>query len=54
ELGGKSPAIVSNDVPLADAAERIAFGKTLNAGQTCVAPDYVLVPRQRIDDFVEA
>jgi len=54
ELGGKSPAIVSNDVPLADAAERIAFGKTLNAGQTCVAPDYVLVPRQRLDQFVEA
>ncbi|WP_417787950.1 coniferyl aldehyde dehydrogenase [Stutzerimonas xanthomarina] len=54
ELGGKSPAIVSTDVPLADAAERIAFGKTLNAGQTCVAPDYVLVPRPRIDEFVEA
>jgi coniferyl-aldehyde dehydrogenase len=54
ELGGKSPAIVSADVPLADAAERIAFGKTLNAGQTCVAPDYVLVPRPRIDEFVEA
>ena len=54
ELGGKSPAIVSANVPLADAAERIAFGKTLNAGQTCVAPDYVLVPRQRIDGFVEA
>ncbi len=54
ELGGKSPAIVSVDVPLADAAERIAFGKTLNAGQTCVAPDYVLVPRQRLDQFVEA
>jgi coniferyl-aldehyde dehydrogenase len=45
ELGGKSPAIVSHDVPLKDAAERIAFGKTLNAGQTCVAPDYVLVPK---------
>ena len=54
ELGGKSPAIVSATVPLADAAERIAFGKTLNAGQTCVAPDYVLVPKQRMDDFVEA
>ena len=54
ELGGKSPAIVSADVPLADAAERIAFGKTLNAGQTCVAPDYVLVPRPRVDAFVEA
>ncbi|MCU1741366.1 MULTISPECIES: coniferyl aldehyde dehydrogenase [Pseudomonas] len=54
ELGGKSPAIVSQDVPLKDAAERIAFGKTLNAGQTCVAPDYVLVPEDRVGSFVEA
>ncbi|HLD67493.1 MAG TPA: coniferyl aldehyde dehydrogenase [Pseudomonas sp.] len=54
ELGGKSPAIVSHDVPLRDAAERIAFGKTMNAGQTCVAPDYVLVPRARVEGFVEA
>jgi coniferyl-aldehyde dehydrogenase len=54
ELGGKSPAIVSADVPLKDAAERIAFGKTLNAGQTCVAPDYVLVPQNRVGEFVEA
>ncbi|MFC3942030.1 coniferyl aldehyde dehydrogenase [Pseudomonas gingeri NCPPB 3146 = LMG 5327] len=54
ELGGKSPAIVSSDVPLEDAAERIAFGKTLNAGQTCVAPDYVLVPEERVGSFVEA
>lgn len=54
ELGGKSPAIVSADVPLEHAAERIAFGKCLNAGQTCVAPDYVLVPRARLDGFVEA
>ncbi|UOB23815.1 coniferyl aldehyde dehydrogenase [Pseudomonas orientalis] len=54
ELGGKSPAIVSADVPLKDAAERIAFGKALNAGQTCVAPDYVLVPEDRVEDFVEA
>ena len=51
ELGGKSPAIVSRDVPLKDAAERIAFGKTLNAGQTCVAPDYVLVPEDRVGGF---
>lgn len=49
ELGGKSPAIVSTDVPLKDAAERIAFGKALNAGQTCVAPDYVLVPEDRVE-----
>ncbi|WP_268798477.1 coniferyl aldehyde dehydrogenase [Pseudomonas huanghezhanensis] len=54
ELGGKSPAIIARDVPLKDAAERIAFGKTLNAGQTCVAPDYVLVPRDRVEGFVEA
>ncbi|WP_447588343.1 coniferyl aldehyde dehydrogenase [Aquipseudomonas campi] len=54
ELGGKSPAIVSADVPMGDAAERIAFGKTMNAGQTCVAPDYVLVPAARVDEFVEA
>lgn len=54
ELGGKSPAIVSASVPMKDAAERIAFGKSLNAGQTCVAPDYVLVPQNRIDEFVES
>lgn len=54
ELGGKSPAIVSKDVPIADAAERIAFGKGVNAGQTCVAPDYVLCPRDRVEELVEA
>src|SRR5690554_2689308 len=54
ELGGKSPAIVSGSVALDDAAERIAFGKTMNAGQTCVAPDYVLVPEDRVEAFVEA
>ncbi|SHE80830.1 coniferyl-aldehyde dehydrogenase [Modicisalibacter ilicicola DSM 19980] len=54
ELGGKSPAIVSRNVPIEHAAERIAFGKGLNAGQTCVAPDYVLCPRERVDELVEA
>lgn len=54
ELGGKSPVIVSAEVPLQDAAERIAFGKTLNAGQTCVAPDYVLVPQDRVEGFIAA
>ena len=52
ELGGKSPAIISADIPLADAAQRIAFGKTVNAGQTCVAPDYILAPEDRVTDFV--
>ena len=42
ELGGKSPVYVDDSVPLAEAAKRIAWGKFLNAGQTCVAPDYVL------------
>lgn len=44
ELGGKSPAIVDSSADLDEAAQRIAYGKLLNAGQTCVAPDYVLVP----------
>lgn len=43
ELGGKSPAIVEDTANLKDAAERIAFGKFLNNGQTCIAPDYVLI-----------
>ncbi len=46
ELGGKSPAIVAADADIGLAARRIVFGKSLNAGQTCVAPDYVLVARQ--------
>lgn len=54
ELGGKSPTLVSDDVSIAMAAERICFGKALNAGQTCVAPDYVLCPESRVDDFVAA
>ncbi len=53
ELGGKSPAIVASDVPMSDAAERIAFGKSFNAGQTCVAPDYVLCPADRVNEFVD-
>ncbi len=52
ELGGKSPAIIGTTTPSMDAAERIAFGKLLNAGQTCIAPDYVLCPRKRADAFV--
>jgi acyl-CoA reductase-like NAD-dependent aldehyde dehydrogenase len=54
ELGGKSPAIVGPDYPMAKAAERIMIGKLLNAGQTCIAPDYVLVPAGREQDFIEA
>jgi coniferyl-aldehyde dehydrogenase len=54
ELGGKSPALVAPGYPVAHAADRIAFGKCFNGGQTCVAPDYVLVPRAQRDAFVEA
>ena len=54
ELGGKSPAILDADCDLGVAAPRIAFGKLLNAGQTCVAPDYLLVPRGRVDELVAA
>jgi len=54
ELGGKSPVIIDNDFPLQEAADRICFGKSTNAGQTCVAPDYVMVPRGKLEAFVEA
>jgi len=53
ELGGKSPTIVHSSADLDVAARRIAWGKWLNAGQTCVAPDYVLVERSIETDFVE-
>jgi coniferyl-aldehyde dehydrogenase len=51
ELGGKSPAIVDRSADLGEAAERIAYGKLLNAGQTCIAPDYALVPEAQVQDF---
>jgi coniferyl-aldehyde dehydrogenase len=54
ELGGKSPAIVHPEYPFETAAERILTGKLYNAGQTCVAPDYVLVPDGRTGEFVTA
>jgi coniferyl-aldehyde dehydrogenase len=54
ELGGKSPAIIDESADLAAAAASIAHGKTFNAGQTCVAPDYVLTPRAKLDATVEA
>jgi aldehyde dehydrogenase (NAD+) len=54
ELGGKSPVIVDADVDLPVAARRIAWGKFLNAGQTCVAPDYVLAHRSVEHDLLEA
>jgi coniferyl-aldehyde dehydrogenase len=54
ELGGKSPAIVARSASMAVAAQSIAHGKAFNSGQACVAPDYAMVPRDRIDEFVAA
>ncbi|MGD8430356.1 MAG: aldehyde dehydrogenase family protein, partial [Ectothiorhodospiraceae bacterium] len=54
ELGGKSPAIVDASANLETAAERICFGKSMNAGQTCIAPDYVLCPVEDVGEFVAA
>ncbi len=54
ELGGKSPTIIDESADMASSVARIANGKLLNAGQTCVAPDYVLMPSAKIDAFSEA
>ncbi|MCW5259421.1 aldehyde dehydrogenase family protein [Verminephrobacter eiseniae] len=54
ELGGKSPCIIDADCNLQDAALKIAHGKLLNAGQTCIAPDYLLLPRGREGAFAQA
>lgn len=54
ELGGKSPAVIAPDFDPAEAAKTLAWGKFLNAGQTCVAPDYALVPRGSEKGFVDA
>ena len=53
ELGGKSPCIVDKSADIAIAAQRIAWGKTLNAGQTCIAPDYLLIHHSKQAEFVE-
>ncbi len=52
ELGGKSPSIIDENYDLEDAAKKIVWGKLLNAGQTCVAPDYVLVPENQKQEFI--
>lgn len=52
ELGGKSPAIIAPDFDLSIAARRIVFGKLINAGQTCIAPDYVLAPADSIEPLL--
>lgn len=54
ELGGKSPCIIDRDADIELAARRCAWGKTLNSGQTCIAPDYILIHKDVKDAFVEA
>ncbi|EMJ95424.1 aldehyde dehydrogenase family protein [Leptospira alstonii] len=53
ELGGKSPAIIDKSADIKKAAKKLVWGKVLNAGQTCVAPDYLLIPNDLIKPFVE-
>ncbi|HXJ33434.1 MAG TPA: coniferyl aldehyde dehydrogenase [Candidatus Eisenbacteria bacterium] len=54
ELGGKSPTVICDDFDVDEAASRILYAKFLNAGQTCLAPDYLLVPEAKRDAFVAA
>ena len=54
ELGGKSPCIIDRDTDLKVTARRLAWGKTLNSGQTCIAPDYILIHKDIKDAFVKA
>ena len=54
ELGGKSPVVVGKSAKIKDTAQRVMQGKTMNAGQICLAPDYALVPEEKVDEFVKA
>ena len=54
ELGGKSPVVVGKSSKIKDTASRVMQGKTMNAGQICLAPDYALVPEESVDEFVQA
>ena len=53
ELGGKSPVVIGKSADLKSSAKRIMFGKTMNAGQICLAPDYVVVHKDQKDDFIK-
>ncbi len=54
EMGGKSPTIIGEDYSIEKAVQRILLGKTVNSGQTCIAPDYVMVPKGKEQEFVDA
>jgi len=54
ELGGKSPTIIDNDIDIKTAISRLILGKTLNSGQTCVAPDYIFCPQNKVAELIQA
>ncbi|GHD35452.1 coniferyl aldehyde dehydrogenase [Parahalioglobus pacificus] len=54
ELGGKSPVIISRSADIEKSVQRIMLGKTMNAGQICLAPDYLLVPEEKLNEVIEA
>ena len=54
ELGGKSPTIIDDEMDLTTAVKRLMLGKTLNSGQTCVAPDYIFCPQNKIEELIQA
>ena len=54
ELGGKSPTIIDSTADLDLAAQKVVWGKLINAGQICIAPDYVLIQEERQDKFIDA
>ena len=52
ELGGKSPTIIGEEAEISSAARRICFGKSINSGQTCIAPDHIYIPKNKVEEFV--
>jgi coniferyl-aldehyde dehydrogenase len=52
ELGGKSPVVVSDSMPISDAAEKLIGGKSMNSGQLCISPDYAFIPASRLEAFI--
>ena len=54
ELGGKSPAIIDDEIDINTAVSRLILGKTLNSGQTCVAPDYIFCPQDKVEALTQA
>ncbi|MDB2406629.1 aldehyde dehydrogenase family protein, partial [Alphaproteobacteria bacterium] len=53
ELGGKSPVIISRSADIAEAVQRVMVGKTLNSGQVCIAPDYLMVPEESLEQVID-